>query len=92
MDNKQLISLISKTLSIENREADTLCQNLFDIIAESVVKDEEISIPAFGTFSLEKKDEYIETDIATGKKTLFPPQLLMRFSASIILTKRLSQK
>lgn len=92
MDNKQYITQLSRRATLNYKETQQLVASAISVIAEVLAQNNQIAIPAFGTFSTEKHDEYINIDLGTGKRMLFPPSIATVFTPGTILTKTISTK
>lgn len=62
------------------------------MMAEVLSQNDNLAIPAFGTFSTEKQDEYIGIDPQSGQRMLYPPKVTVEFTPGTILSKNLSNK
>lgn len=90
MDNKQYITRLSRRATLNYKETQQLVSSAIAMITEVLAQDDSLAIPAFGTFSTEKQDEYIAFDKETGRRTLYPPTLTAQFTPGTILTKSIS--
>lgn len=92
MDNKQIVAALSKKLSRDQKEINSLIEALATTIKEKCGNLDEIAIPGFGSFIPTKEDEKIIVDLSTGKKMLLPPQITLNFKPSIVLRKKANKK
>ncbi len=92
MDNKQIVAALSKKLSRDQKEINSLIEALATTIKEKCGNLDEIAIPGFGSFIPTKEDEKIIVDLSTGKKILLPPQITLNFKPSIVLRKKVNKK
>lgn len=92
MDNKQYITQLSRRATLNYKETQQLVSSTIATIIEVLSQDDQIAVPAFGTFSTEKRDEYIDIDQETGARMLFPPSIKAVFTPGTILTKSISTK
>ncbi len=91
MDNKNLVSTISKKMSRETKDIISLLEGFSAILKEKCGTLDSIAIPGFGTFEAIKEDEKISTDLSTGKRMLLPPKISLKFTPSAILRKKINE-
>ena len=72
MENKEFIAELSKRIGRPESDVIALVEGFANILKEKCGALESVAIPGFGKFSGEKIMERVETDLDTGKKTLFP--------------------
>lgn len=89
MDSKTFNSNLAKTLRRSPEETATLTDALSKLLIEIGSELDSVAIPGFGTFVTEKNDESIVTDEESGRRTLMPPCIKMRFQPSVVLRKKL---
>lgn len=92
MENKEFIAELSKRIERPESDVIALVEGFANILKEKCGALESVAIPGFGKFSGEKIMERIETDLDTGKKTLFPPEVKLQFEPSTILKNKISGK
>lgn len=91
MDNKQFITRLAKRSGMDYKETAALLQSITSLMADKLSAGDTVAIPGFGSFAPEKLDETVLIDRSTGKRMLLPPQIVVRFEESAILSKRLDQ-
>lgn len=75
----------------ENQFSDkTIDDAIAKAIAEIAYTLDSVAIPGFGTFAGVKIDEYIADDAETGSKILYPPQIKLVFTPSVIFRRKLN--
>lgn len=92
MDNKQFNNKLSKKISLDYKETASLIQSVASALSGFMTSGDKVAIPGFGTFSARKLEEKISLDRSTGKRLLLPPQIIIEFSQSALLTKHLTQR
>lgn len=92
MENKEFIAELSKRIGRPELDVIALVEGFANILKEKCGALESVAIPGFGKFSGEKIMERVETDLDTGKKTLFPPEVKLQFEPSTILKNKISGK
>lgn len=91
MDQRQFAARLSELTGATPREATAMTEALGAVLAARCADLDTVAIPGFGTFAASKHDERVETDPATGRRTLFPPTVTAEFRPSVILRHRLDQ-
>lgn len=91
MDNKQYITQLSRRATLNYKETQKLVTSVIETIIEVIDRDEILAIPAFGTFQAEKQEEYVGVDENTGRRMLYPPVLVPRFTPGNILIKNVAE-
>lgn len=92
MDNKQYITQLSRRATLNYKETQQLVGSTIAMITEVLSQNDSLAIPAFGTFSTDKRDEYIDVDPQSGRRTLYPPSISPKFTPGTILTKSISNQ
>ncbi len=87
MDSKTFISQVAKIMGADYKEAARLTGSFAQVLRERASGLDSIAMPGFGNFVATKKPERVQTDRATGRKMLLPPQLLVEFVPSSALKK-----
>lgn len=91
MDNKQLITRLSKKIELDYKSTQALVSDLFDIMTEAMCSGNSIAVPGFGRFNVVKGEEHVSKDLTTGKTYLFPPRIDINFIPSELLKKAVNQ-
>ena len=86
MQHKELVDTLSKSLGRSKSDINKLLEALSNVVGERCSE-----LDRFGTIEAVKHNETIEEDKSTGKRTLMPPRMEMRFTPSTVLKKRLNQ-
>lgn len=85
MNNRELISALSKATGKKNTETDEWLKVLSSILGSTLSNGGSVSVHGFGTFEVKKKEERISVNPVTGKRFLIPPKLIPAFKASTSL-------
>ena len=85
MNNSQFVFFLAARLGCSPETAEQYITTIVKWLGNTVVDSGELIIRDFGKFVVEKRNEHIVIDAATKKRTLIPPQLLMRFVAYPLL-------
>lgn len=88
MDNKNFISTLAKESDLSNAEIRSLLEATSAALLNLTQQDTSVAIPGFGTFAPERHPEHIGE--SEGRKTLFPPEITLTFTPSIVLRKKLA--
>lgn len=87
MDSKTFISQVAKLMEADSKEVGRLTGAFAQVLRERAAGLDSIAMPGFGNFVATKKPEHVQTDMATGRKMLLPPQLVVEFVPSSALKK-----
>jgi DNA-binding protein HU-beta len=87
MNKKQLIEEIAKRAKLKKGEARQALDAVFQIITESLKKDEPVAIPGFGKFTVRKRKAMKGRNPSTGDPIDIPNTKLPSLSASRVLKK-----
>ena len=91
MDHKTFIEKLTEASGLEKSQCVSMTNDLIDIISTSLVEDEMITIPSFGSFELRKRKERVMSHPSSPKKRLLiPPKLVVNFKPSIILKNKIN--
>ena len=85
MNNSQFVFFLAARLGCSPETAEQYITTIVKWLGNTVVDSGELIIRDFGKFVVEKRNEHIVIDADTKKRTLIPPQLLMRFVAYPLL-------
>lgn len=92
MDNKEFIAELSVRIGRSAAETEALVDGLSALLKDHCSSLNSIAVPGFGKFVGEKQLEHIVQDEDTRKRTLYPPEIRLKFEASAILKARLAEK
>ena len=77
MNNKDFISKLAEAIRYTAEDAQTLADTLIDALKQQIDGEQQLVVSDFARFYVEKHYEYIAEDEKTGKRTLYPPKLLL---------------
>ena len=89
MNNKELVSELSRRLGYTNKDALTLVGSVVDIMGERLQTGDILSFQNFGTFQVKKKVERITINPITKQRFLVPPKLVLTFKPAVSLKDKL---
>lgn len=92
MNNKELVSELSRRLGYTNKDALTLVNSMVSIMGERLQEGDILSFQDFGTFQVKKKMERITVNPVTKQRFLVPPKLVLTFKPAILLKDKLKDK
>jgi nucleoid DNA-binding protein len=92
MEHKSLVNTLAKKLNRDNKDVTALIEGLSATLREKLSDNNIIAIPGFGEFEPVKEDEYIQDDLSTGKRMLFPPCISLKFNPSSILKRKFTDR
>lgn len=75
-----MIQRLADAVGTDKKTVEKLLASLSDVIAGSAAMQEAVAIPSFGSFEAVKYDEEEKTDLSTGKRMLYPPQIVLEFN------------
>lgn len=81
----ELIDLIVSASEIPQTEAEAFVKNLFELISETLTKEEPVKIKDFGTFKLTPVQARESVDVNTGDKIEIPAHNKITFSPATAL-------
>jgi len=92
MNKAMLIDKVATVLGVVKKDAKSVVETLFDIMADAAYDGEDISISGFGTFKVVERKERQGHNPKTGEKMLIPARKALKFSASKSLKDKLNEK
>lgn len=91
MDQKTFIEKLAAASGIDSKTCASLLKEFSEIVGKSLVNDESINIPAFGSFEPRKRKERIMSHPSSPRKRmLVPPKLVVSFKPSNILKNKIN--
>lgn len=91
MNNKELVTNLSKRLGWSNQEVSDMLTGLGSVISSHLVDNDTIYFPGFGQFEVKKKAERVSVNPANGKCYLVPPKLAPVFKPGTTLKNKLKE-
>ncbi|MBR0201739.1 MAG: HU family DNA-binding protein [Bacteroidaceae bacterium] len=90
MNNKQLISEMSKRTGLSASDTQTMINGLVAEMTDALVSEGALTIKQFGAFEVKKKVERVCLT-PTGQRVLVPPRLALSFKPSPALRERIGE-
>ncbi|MCR5820948.1 MAG: HU family DNA-binding protein [Bacteroidaceae bacterium] len=91
MNNKQLISEMSRRSGLSVADTQTMINGLVAEMTEVLVSDGAVTIKQFGSFEVKKKMERV-CQTPSGQKVLVPPRLVLSFKPSPVMRERIGEE
>ena len=85
MNNKELISALSKATGKKKSETEEWMEVFSSLIGKTLSNGGAVSIQGFGLFGVKKNEERVSVNPVTGKRFLVPPKLIPVFKPSAAL-------
>ena len=89
MNSTELITILSQKLALSKTDVSKRIEDTVSIIFAELEQNNSVTVSTFGTLEVNKKNERISVNPATGKKTLVPPRLVVKFKTSNTLKEKL---
>ena len=83
MKHQDIIARLVAVSGIDETLIQQLTEYLPSALADLLKEGGDVAIPGFGTFSVHKRLERIVENPATGRRTLTPPRLVLRYQRAI---------
>ena len=77
-----LVEKISNRLGLSKADSQSLVENFFEILSNSLESGEDVKISGFGTFKLKKKNTRPGRNPMTGEVIPVTARTIVKFSAS----------
>ena len=87
-----LAKAVYEQLGLSRNESSDLVLSFFLEIANALVREEEVKLSSFGTFSVRQKRERIGRNPKTGVEVPITPRKVLTFHASHVLKDRMNGK
>ena len=88
MNGEEFLSLLSEKTKCDGKETARMVSCLTERIIGGLQDGKSVSLHGLGTFEVRKKLERIVVNPSTGKRTLFPPKLVVGFRPSVSLKEK----
>lgn len=85
--SKNIIAELGTRLGRDKKSTQILIDAMRQALIQACSRQTQVAIPGFGTFTPEKHDEQIVTDLSTGQRVLLPPEIILTFNAANKLRK-----
>lgn len=87
-----LAKAVYEQVGLSRNESSDLVLSFFLEIANALVREEEVKLSSFGTFSVRQKRERIGRNPKTGVEVPITPRKVLTFHASHVLKDRMNGK
>ena len=81
MTKADLINIVAQKVNLQNRQAETVVNLVFDMMSDTLKKDDRIEIRGFGSFVNRVYGAYEGRNPKTGAKIKIPARRVPAFSA-----------
>lgn len=81
MTKSDLITTLAERSDVSKKEAERMVQNFLDIVTESLVQGEEVTMTGFGTFSVSRRGARTGVNPRTQEKIDIGPTTTPKFKA-----------
>ncbi|WP_299231291.1 HU family DNA-binding protein [uncultured Bacteroides sp.] len=85
MNGEEFLNLLSEKIKCDGKKTARLVSSLTEVIIGELQDGKSVSLHGLGAFEVRKKLERIVVNPVTGKRTLFPPKLVVGFRPSVTL-------
>lgn len=89
MNKKELIDAVAEKLGATKVATTSTVEAVFEVIVESILKDEEVKISQFGAFQVVEKKERKGRNPKTGEEITIPAKKAMKFKPSSVIREKL---
>ena len=90
LTKKEIVNSIFMQIGYSKKISETLLEDFFDIILQSLKKSEKVKIAKFGTFELRKKKSRIGKNPKTKEKKIISERNVVLFKPSKELKKKIN--
>jgi len=87
---KDFINRIFQDIGFSKTISENIVKDIFDIIIESVDKNENLKISNFGTFKKKKKNERVGRNPKTKEEKIISSRFVVQFKASKNFKKKIN--
>ncbi|GHT60259.1 DNA-binding protein HU [Bacteroidia bacterium] len=91
MNSTEFTTTLAKKLELSRLEAGIRLDDLLSVITTELANGHVISITNFGNFEVKKRNERISVHPLTGKRTLLPPKMVVKFKPSVSFNKKIKE-
>lgn len=91
MTKADFIQHLASKLNMTKVEADNAFMAVFDTITETLVNQDKLVVPGFGTFSTKVREERTGRNPSTGKEITIPRSVVANFKSAPQFKMKLNQ-
>lgn len=86
-----LAEAVYEQVGLSRNESADLVENVIDEISDALIKEENVKISSFGSFSVRQKGERVGRNPKTGVEVPILPRKVLVFRASHVLKDRINE-
>ncbi|MDR2621406.1 MAG: HU family DNA-binding protein [Dysgonamonadaceae bacterium] len=91
MNSTEFTSALAKKLELSRLETGIRLDDLLSVIITELTNGHVISIANFGNLEVKKRNERVSVHPLTGKRTLLPPKMVVKFKPSVSFNKKIKE-
>lgn len=91
MNSPEFTAALAKKLALSRLEAGIRLDDLLSVITTELANGHVISIANFGNLEVRKRNESVNVHPSTGKRTLLPPKLVVKFNPSTSFNEKIKE-
>ena len=91
MTKADLIEKVAQNAAITKKDAAAAVNAVFDVIIDTLVKGEKLTILGFGTFETRERAARMGRNPATGEKLKIPAAIVPAFKPSKVLKEKVNE-
>lgn len=92
MDHKKFILELQKRTGLDKSRLNALLKSTREVLCEQAINLNQVELEGVGLLEPKKKLEFIHEDRHTGEQILYPPRLVLHFTADPRLVKSTQDK
>ena len=92
MTKNDVVKAIRRKTGMINREAFDVLDGLLEIIKATLENGEDLKIPNFGVFEVQRKDARLGRNLQTGEALTISSRQIVTFRPAALLKKRLNEQ
>ena len=89
MTKKDIVLKITDKTGIKQVDVKTIVQNTFDVIIESLIRNEKVELRNFGVFKLKERKARFGRNPRTGESVPVPPRKVVIFKPGLEMKQRI---
>ncbi|MCK5579724.1 MAG: integration host factor subunit beta [Candidatus Omnitrophica bacterium] len=89
MTKKDIVLKITDMTGIKQVDVKTIVQKTFDVIVESLVRDEKVELRNFGVFKIKERKARFGRNPRTGESVPVPPRKVVVFKPGLEMKQRI---
>jgi Bacterial DNA-binding protein. len=92
MDHKKFILELQKRSGLDKSRLNKLVKSMEDVLREQAINLNEVEIDGLGRFESHKRLEFVHEERDSGRKTLYPPRIVLHFTPFDIVSDQLKEQ